>query len=74
MNCPHCKTVTKTTVKETRLRDGDIVRSRSCGSCGKVFGTREAHDSTLLVGTGKGNSPASLAALRKPIDLLKVWR
>ena len=71
MNCPHCKTKTKHAVKETRLRDGDIVRARACGQCGKLFGTREAVDDTLEFGVGRGNNPNSH---KKPIDVLRVWK
>ena len=74
MNCPHCKNVTKTTVRETRLRDGDIVRSRSCGHCGKAFGTRETPDPTLLFGSGKGSNPKSQANVQKPVDVLRIWK
>ena len=74
MNCPHCKTQTKHSVKETRLRDGDIVRSRCCGQCGKVFGTRESVDPTLEFGTGRGNNPNSRNNSNRPIDVLRVWK
>jgi len=73
VNCPHCKTTTKFRVKETRLLDGDIVRSRCCNDCGKVFGTRETVDRTLAFGAGKGTNPKSQANLVRPSDLLKVW-
>lgn len=71
MNCPHCKTQTKHAVKETRLQDGDIVRRRVCGCCGKHFGTREAVDTTSTIGIGRGQNQNSR---NKPIDVLRVWK
>lgn len=71
MNCPHCETQAKHPVKETLRREGDIVRSRRCGQCGKLFGTREAVDSTLGIGVGRGKNPNSH---NRPVDVLRVWK
>ena len=74
MKCPHCKTETKFRVKETRLIEGDIVRSRCCNHCNKLFGTREIIDTTIPIGSGKGNNPRSHGNLPTVNELFKVWK
>ena len=37
MKCPHCDKECNGIVLETRKQDGDILRKRACGGCGKSF-------------------------------------
>jgi transcriptional regulator NrdR family protein len=74
MNCPHCNQATVFRVKETRLADGDIVRTRCCNHCSKLFGTREVVDTTLPNGIGKGGSLKSQANIYRAHELSKVWK
>lgn len=72
MKCPHCKSEAKKLVKETRLLDGDIVRRRECGTCGRVFGTREVVDPESTVGIGRGRNPNSNNLQNLP-NLSYLW-
>ena len=74
MNCPHCKQASKFRVRETRLADGDIVRTRACSECNKLFGTRETIDAALPVGAGKGSSPKSQKNIAKAWPLQGLWK
>lgn len=49
MNCPHCKAEHNGVVLETRKQDGDILRKRACGKCGKFFLTAEKADLSLVM-------------------------
>lgn len=40
MYCPDCRDV-KTTVLDTRVFDGDVLRKRRCNKCKKVIFTEE---------------------------------
>ena len=73
MNCPYCQQETRLTVKETRLRDGDVVRRRACDNCGHHFGTREKHDPELAMGVRKTQVRKAPAPV-KANDLFKVWK
>ena len=74
MNCPYCQQETRLTVKETRLRDGDVVRRRECAECGGHFGTRERVDSELQMGRREHKKPVRNAP--KPANPLfkGVWK
>lgn len=74
MNCPHCKSETRFTVRETRLRDGDIVRRRECSECGNHFGTRERIDTEMQMGRRENKKPVRKAPTVDRIDLGSVWK
>lgn len=74
MNCPHCNKTNSFRVRETRLSDGDIVRTRVCIECDQRFGTREKIDKTLPIGTGKGSSPKSQKNIQKAWPLQGLWK
>jgi transcriptional regulator NrdR family protein len=75
MICPHCNQQATLHVKETRLRDGDVVRRRECAECGNHFGTRERYDPDLKMARSERKKPVRKApAPVERIDLLKVWK
>ena len=76
MKCPHCKQDSTLAVRETRLRDGDVVRRRQCSECGGHFGTRERIDPNSKIGVRGPEKPVRKAPKAKPANPLfgGVWK
>ena len=74
MKCPHCGKESKGLVLETRTRDGDLLRRRSCGHCGQTFVTREYVDAELKIPRLQRRKRETVSRAVDSKTLAQAWR
>jgi transcriptional regulator NrdR family protein len=73
MKCPHCLHESKGLVLETRTREGDTLRRRACGHCGRTFVTCEYTDATLVIPRLLKKEPKQRTAKVTSNALFSAW-
>lgn len=86
MKCPLCLIDCNSVVLETRKQDGELLRRRACGHCGKNYFSREVPDLTVIARrirpdkiaareAAKADREAGIHSMKNiNLDALKAWR